>query len=318
MRLFLHAIKSHGFSFLSMPGIVCMGFGIKTTRNCYTGTPSIVIGVKRKIPPHALPPDRLIPRHIDYLPTDVIEVGSIKFLGYALPEPGYPPADQADFRKKRVRPAQPGVSIGHFRTTAGTFGAVVKGNIGNGIAILSNNHILANGTDGYDGLSRPGDPVLQPGPSDRGGPKDIIARLHSFTPLIPENNGKGINTIDAAIAVPYRPDLVKSSILGLGGVSKTSPASPGMPVFKSGRSSAVTRGLIQTTGTTIRVENEDKLYVFEDQIGTTAKSDPGDSGSLMVNQFGRAVGLLFAGSEKYSFANPIDKVLNHFRVSLYV
>ncbi|MFZ5634299.1 MAG: hypothetical protein ACOY40_15780 [Bacillota bacterium] len=316
MRAFLQAIGRHGFSFLSLPGVVSMGMGIKITRNTYTGIPSLVLGVKKKLPLRDIPKDQVIPRHIDNLLTDVIQVGRIKMLGYALPSPQEPPEDQP--RTKRVRPAQPGVSIGHYKVSAGTFGAVVRGNFPGGIAILGNNHILANSTDGHDGRSRIGDPVLQPGPYDNGTASDIIARLQSFSPIIPENKGgqRQLNTIDAAIAVPVEQGLVNNTILGLGPVRGTAPAYPGTPVFKSGRSSGVTRGSVTTVGTTIRVENDDQMYIFADQIGTTAPSEAGDSGSLFINQYGRAVGLLFAGSENQSFANPINPVLKYFRVSL--
>ncbi len=318
MQPYFNAIRMHRFSFLSMPGVISVGLGIKIRKNFYTGFPSLTFGVKKKLSPHSVPSDQLIPRHIDHLPTDVIEVGNIRLLGYALPQPGYPLGDQIDIRQTRLRPAQPGVSIGHYKTTAGTFGAVVKGNFPGGIAILSNNHILANGTSGRDGLSRIGDAILQPGPYDNGTSEDIIARLYSFCPLISEKKfGKGnLNSIDAALAVPIQPDLVTSSILDLGSVSGTAPAQLGMAVLKSGRTTGVTKGMVFSVGNTIRVEGENKTYIFEEQIGITAKSEGGDSGSLVVNQSGKAVGLLASGSKRYTFINPIDKVLDYFGASL--
>jgi len=319
LRVFLKAIKKHRTSFLSMPGVVSIGLGVKVTRNNYTGIPSLVVGVEKKLPVSDIPSEEIIPRSVDRLPTDVVEVGKIKLIGYALPNPEYPPEDQADIRKKRVRPAQPGVSIGHYKITAGTFGAVVRGNFPGGIAILSNNHILANGTDGRDGLAKIGDNILQPGPYDDGGPRDVIAHLHAFSPMIPEKkegSKSHLNKIDAALAIPIQPDLVKSTVLGLGPVKGTARAYPGMMIAKSGRSSGITRGLVFSVNNTLKVEGNEKKYIFENQIGTTALSDNGDSGSLMLDRFGRAVGLLFAGSEKQSFFNPINSVLKHFDVSL--
>lgn len=317
MQPYFNAIRMQRFSFLSMPGVVSVGLGIKIVNNFYTGFPSLTFGVKKKLPPHSIPSDQLIPKYIDYLRTDVVEVGNIKLVGYILPQSGYPFEDQVDIRKTRLRPAQPGVSIGHHKTTAGTFGAIVKGNFPGGVAILSNNHILANGTNGRDGLSRTGDAILQPGPYDNGTFKDIIARLYSFCPLIFEKrSGKGkLNTIDAALAVPIQPDLVKGSILDLGIVRSTIPAKLGMAVFKSGRTTGVTGGSIFSVGNTIRVEGKDNTLIFEEQIGITARSEGGDSGSLVVNKSGKAVGLLFAGSKRYTFINPIDKVFDYFGVS---
>lgn len=319
MQPFFRAVQNHRFPFLSMPGVVSMGLGFKSTRGFFTGIPSLIFGVKKKLPPYFIPKDQLLPRTIDSLPTDVIQVGSISLLGMAMPIPANPPGAPSSFRKTKVRPAQPGVSIGHYKSSTGTFGALVSGDFQDGIAILSNNHILANGTSGHDGLARAGDAILQPGPYDEGGANDVIARLHSYSPLVTEKKGGSgqLNRIDAALAVPVERGLVTGSILGLGPVRSTETAKPGTQIFKSGRSSGVTRGPVFTVGTTIRVESEDKIYIFEDQMGIISRSEPGDSGSLVVSQHGKAVGLLFAGSGKYSFANPINSVLEFFNVTLY-
>lgn len=318
MKPFAVAIRRHSLNFLSLPGIVSIGMGMKNTSYLNTGVPSLVFGVEKKLPIPIIPPDQRIPRILDRLPTDVVEVGKIKLLGYALPPPQAPPGEPEGSRKQKVRPAQPGVSIGHYKTTAGTFGAVVQGDFPNGIAILGNNHILANGTDGNDGLSFPGDPILQPGPYDNGTSKDIIARLYSFSPMLAaKKDGSGpLNSVDAALAIPLEPELITSPVLDLGLVTNTIQAFPGMTVFKSGRSSGVTRGKVTSMDNTIRVKSDKKTYIYQNQIGFTARSEGGDSGALVVNQFGKAVGLLFAGSEKITFANPIDMVLKYFGVTL--
>ncbi|MFZ5642178.1 MAG: hypothetical protein ACOY46_01155 [Bacillota bacterium] len=318
MRPFLNAIGRHRFDFLSMPGIVSVGFGVKVKNGLNTGVPAIVFGVEKKMPPGAVPSGQMIPESLDSLPTDVVQTGKIRFLGYA--PPSYDNGEeQPEFRKKKMRPAQPGVSVGHYRVTAGTLGAVVKGDFPGGVAILSNNHILANGTSGEDGLAFPGDAVLQPGPYDDGRRNDIIARLYAFSPLLPQKEGtRGpVNRIDAALAIPVSPNAVKSTIIELGDVTRTAQAFNRMMVFKSGRSSGVTRGSVISLGNTLQVENDKKKYIFEDQIGMGSMSKSGDSGSLIVNQYGRAVGLLFAGSDEYTYANPIQNVLNYFGVSLY-
>lgn len=318
MQAFFNAIGRHRFSFLSMPGIVSVGLGYKIKNNRFTGVPCLVFGVEKKLSRGILSRDQHIPRSLDKLPTDVIQTGKIRFIGYALPVARLRD-DEVETRKTRVRPAQPGVSIGHYKVTAGTFSALVKGNFPGGMAILSNNHILANGTSGNDGLAFAGDPVMQPGPYDDGGRNDIIGRLYSYSPLIPmQGNQRGpVNRIDAALAIPVDPEMVTSQVLGLGKVSTTARPYPGMMVFKSGRSTGVTSGPVTSVANTLQVENDDRHYYFEDQIATAAMSDGGDSGSLVVSRNGKAVGLLFAGSEKLTYVNPINSVLNHFRASLY-
>ena len=318
LQPFFKVIELHRFSFLCYPGVVSVGLGIKIKNSRFTGIPSLVFGVEKKVALEELPSGQLIPGYIDRLPTDVVQIGKIKMLGYSLPHPKAPPEDQTDFRKTRMRPAQPGVSIGHYKVTAGTLGAIVKGEFPGGIAILSNNHILANGTSGADGLSRKGDRILQPAPYDAGGRRDTIARLYDFSPIIPvEKAGRGpVNVIDSALAIPLDPGYVTDSIVGLGRVSGTADARPGMRVYKSGRSTGVTSGQIVSIGNTIKVANEEKNYVFEEQIGIAAKSGGGDSGSLFVNGQGRAVGLLFAGGDNITYANPIGRVLDFYKVTM--
>src|SRR3546814_9497069 len=58
----------------------------------------------------------------------------------------------------RERLARSGISIGHAATTAGTLGGLVRNRETGAVAILSNNHVLANSNQGAMG-----DAVLQPG-----------------------------------------------------------------------------------------------------------------------------------------------------------
>ncbi len=87
-------------------------------------------------------------------------------------------------RLKRARPAQPGMSIGHHKITAGTFGAVVKDKRSGKPLILSNNHVLANISNGSDGKAKKGDIILQPGSYDGGKEdNDAIGYLERFVPI---------------------------------------------------------------------------------------------------------------------------------------
>jgi len=57
--------------------------------------------------------------------------------------------------------------------------------------------------------------------------------------------------------------------------------------------------------------------VFDGQIVSGSMSQPGDSGSLLVDgESQRAVGLLFAGSNQTTIYNPIDIVLELLAVSI--
>ena len=106
-----------------------------------------------------------VPGAIDGIRTDVYEVGYLR----ALATP-----------RDRFRPTMPGgVSLGHYKITAGTLGALVTDRLTGERLILSNNHVLANVND-----ASAGDPVLQPAPRDGGrNPADVVAHLERFIPL---------------------------------------------------------------------------------------------------------------------------------------
>src|SRR5215213_7067719 len=92
--------------------------------------------------------------------------------------------------QRRVRPLRPGLSVAHPSVTAGTLGGFVR--TPSGIAILSNNHVLA-----ASGTGLVGDPVLQPGPADAGLMADRVAALSAFVRLRDDRP----NAVDAAVAV---------------------------------------------------------------------------------------------------------------------
>ena len=87
-----------------------------------------------------------------------------------------------------------------------------------------------------------------------------------------------------------------------------------LAVKKSGRTTGLTRGEILIIGTTIRVGYNGGTATFYDQIGIQSSAGSfslgGDSGSLIVTESdNRPVGLLFAGSDTWTFANPIGRVI---------
>jgi len=67
--------------------------------------------VRQKVPPSALQADAMVPKSIEGVRTDVLEIGDVRAL---------------QTRTSRWRPAPAGVSLGHFRISAGTFGCMVR------------------------------------------------------------------------------------------------------------------------------------------------------------------------------------------------
>jgi hypothetical protein len=333
MDKYYKALQKHKSRLVGLPNVCGVGVGFKRRDMKRTGNPALIVFVEKKEKWEDLSRGERVPKKIGGLETDVIEIGKVRLLGT---------------RQERHRPAKPGVSIGHYKISAGTFGALVKDVETGERLILSNNHILANGTNGRDGRAEIGDPILQPGPYDGGTSRDRIARLERFIPLErivqePEcqmaagaqNIGNRIikmvrpnyemklvkhtrasNIIDAAVAKPDSPDLVAGEVMELGAVEGVGEPQVGMLVQKSGRSSGLTEGEITAMSVSLRVELDEEEYGwFSHQIVSDCVVNPGDSGSLVLNKESKAVGLVFAGSDQYSVFNVIDNVLKQLKVT---
>jgi hypothetical protein len=174
--------------------------------------------------------------------------------------------------------------------------------------VLSNNHVIS-----AMGSALPGDPISQPGLFDNHcAPKRIVARFTLALRLA--------DNVDAAIAelIDDRMDP-KGEIIGIG-----LPSGQGVPpvvkmkVQKSGRSTGVTHGTIQSIAeikvsyaTSCKGAVEDPM-VFKNQIlivgDGTLFADTGDSGSLVMDDKRQPVGLLFASGSTVVAANPIETV----------
>lgn len=161
----IEAQSLYQHSLLKKPNVVGVAVGFKESNGVVTDQMAVVVLVEQKKPAAALSAEAAIPRELDGLRTDVVEVGYLR----ALQTP-----------KDRFRPVIPsGVSIGHYKVTAGTLGTIVKDRTTSELFILSNNHVLANCNDAL-----PGDVILQPGSIDGGqNPGDVVAKLERFIKL---------------------------------------------------------------------------------------------------------------------------------------
>lgn len=169
--------ESKADELLSFANVVGVAIGHKITEGKNTGQICLTILVEQKLRPELLRREDRLPAAIDGITTDVVESGPL-----TADTSGWHGKPQD--RKEKLRPARPGMSIAHYRVSAGTFGAVAYDIHSGEPLILSNNHVLANGTNGEDGLANVGDPILQPGPRDGGRvPDDVIATLLRFHPL---------------------------------------------------------------------------------------------------------------------------------------
>jgi len=237
------------YNFMARANVVGVGIGEE----------GVTVMVTQKLPLPALDTKDIIPKVILGQPTDVIQVGEIR----ALSDTG------------KWRPAPGGVSIGHYKITAGTFGAPVQDEETGELLMLSNNHVLANSNN-----AEIGDPIYQPGPYDGGNANDTIARLSRFVPIqfgtdggtcpwadgyakignllakiFDSNHRVSVyqvrplvgNLVDAAVAKPINDSDVADYVLGIGVVSGTEGAYLGMGVCKSGRTTGYTEGKVTLT-----------------------------------------------------------------------
>lgn len=326
------------------PNVVGVGTGLREKGGKNTGEKSIIVFVTKKIAPHKLDSAALVPRTMRGKRVDVIEIGEVRLMERAAllsQEDDEGPPSGGD-RLIRRRPAPGGVSIGHYKVTAGTLGCAVKDLETGERFILSNNHVLANSSNGKDGRASAGDPILQPGSYDGGKPdRDVIARLERFIPLcaslqppscvtaryweklgdkilgalrpgyhlyLQKINAEG-NLVDAALARPNAEGDLAVGLMELGEIRGAAEVYPGDEVVFVGRTSGVVRGAViaRDVSLFITMEPGKELY-FIDQLVTTAVSRPGDSGSLLLDGKNQAVGLLFAGSETVSVSNRFENV----------
>ncbi len=329
-------LEKHKNKLLAMKNVVGVGIGFKESVAVSTGSPKLgmVVLVSRKQPEAELETRHVVPKELDGVFTDVIEVGDLRLLN----------------RTDRGVPAQPGVSIGHYKISAGTFGAVVHDRQTGEPLILSNNHVLANGTNGQDNRAKLGDPILLPGPHDGGTlDQDVFGRLYRFKPVqklysqsscvraaaaefwvnalcqvvapaykvqLLRQADSG-NLVDAALAKPVKPQAINPQILEIGEVRGVAEAEVGMPVIKSGRTTGVTKGSVQAVHVTVQVEMGDgEQAVFQDQVIATPMSQGGDSGALVLDEKRKAVGLLFAGSNKTTVFNRIQQVMDQLAITI--
>lgn len=331
--------KQYQFELLRKKNVIGVGIGYKATGGKITDELSLVSLVQNKVDSAELSTADLVPREIQGVITDVVQIG--KVVAYKA-------------RTDRWRPAPPGVSIGHYHITAGTFGTVVRDVATGQRLILSNNHVLANSNE-----ANIGDPILQPGPADGGrAPQDRIADLERFVPIQMDNGNGGddptcgiaqfttslLNTfaqitgsahriqakristaaspnlVDAAVAKPTDDSVITDEIIDIGKVNTVAEAELNMEVTKSGRTTGTTEGQITTLNAIIQVGYGGNLVAtFEDQILTTDMSEPGDSGSLLVSKADKAaVGLLFAGSDTVTVHSPIQFVMDALNVDFNI
>jgi hypothetical protein len=321
-------LKRNRDQLLKRSNVIATGVGYKITGGQITTTLSLVCSVIKKVAASQLSSRDMVPATLEGTPTDVVQTGIIRAL---------------QSTTDKHRPAPGGVSIGHRDITAGTLGCLVQKD--GQKFILSNNHVLANSNQ-----AEIGDPILQPGPYDGGTyPDDHIAALEDFVPIniigqpsecpiatgttsllnglakllgsqvrMEATNQQALeNLVDAAIARPLNSEDVTEEILQIGTIQGATAGELGMAIKKSGRTTGLTNGIIEQVDVSVNVQyGQNQIAMFTDQLMAGAMSQGGDSGSVVLDDNNRLVGLLFAGSDTTTVINRIENVFSALGISV--
>ena len=292
--------------FLSRPGVTGVDVGPKITKGQKTKEISIRVYVEAK---KDVPAKERIPATIDGFKTDVIE------RKFVLHQRAVPVADlkpKAD--TGTYSPLEGGISIGPCLAIGGyiyvgTLGCFVKDRDTNETLMLSNYHVMAEKWD-------EGDNLCQPSRVDGGScPADTVGSL--VRSVLSEH-------VDGAVARVTNRNY-KCHITEIGAVRGKATASVGQAVRKRGRTTGLTYGTVDSIDLTVSIEYDDGDHILRNQIGidvdesqSTEFGNSGDSGSVVVDNNGKVIGLYFAGTSDGSFgvANPIDDVLDELNVDI--
>lgn len=319
---------------LKKKGVIGYALGYKVTGKKHTNKDAIVIFVEHKKPLSKIEKDQIIPDKINGMPTDVrgqkgkistdhVSVQNERYVyvgsdrkdknrnnrkkkeqksRYAYV--GHKPRTGKWGRKRKSRPIKSGMSISHYKGTAGTLGHIFRDK-DNDLVILSNNHVIANRNG-----CQINDIIYQPGVVDGRGKCARIAKLKKYRAI--RNN----TDQDSAIA-RLTTDQVAYDIHGIGIAKGFSKIKLGEGVYKSGRTSGVTSGkVLGIEGTFDILYSNGRSYRMRNCIVTSHMCEYGDSGSILVNDDHEITGLCFAGSDHISIHNDIYPIKRFYDLRL--
>lgn len=293
-------------------GVTGVDIGNKYVGGKKTDELSIRVYVEKK---KGVSAKEMIPKAIKGIKTDVIErifvLHTLRMKAEEL---------EVKVDSGQYDPLVGGISIGPCRTIngyiyGGTLGTIVKDRDSNDIMLLSNFHVMC-----VDNSWSPGDEMCQPARIDGGNcPIDVVGTLQrAFL------GGQ----LDCAVALQTARSH-SCEIVDIGDVKGTATASVNLPVRKRGRTTSLTYGIVDTVDLTVNIDYGGGIGVvtLTDQIGIDVDSSKcskfgisGDSGSVVVNDKHRVVGLYFAGNPvgTYGVANPIQAVLDKLNIKMCI
>ncbi len=273
------------------------------------GTHCVQVLVRTKVASHKLEPQHRIPLEFKSpvftrpVRTDVRAVSHVRLESLVTVQ----------------RPAQPGFDIGNKLGGSGTLTCVALDAEGRRLG-LSCAHVIAP-----NGATDPGAPsgsiVLCPSLTNAE-TLDVLAQAPIGTLVAIRTPGfdeSDVSTnLDAAVFLADDPKSLNAAVADVGvkpqGINDN--VKVGLHVHKVGAVSETTHGVVQAVGLVVKVPYGDDVATFAEQIGISSFTQPGDSGSLVLDENERAVGMHFASADGMSICTPIRRVLAAFACKL--
>lgn len=306
------ALHEKHASWWKQRNVVGLAVGRKVTAGRHGGL-SLVVFVSRKIPRERVPAKHLVPSAVDgskvgirdSIPTDVQQVGK----------------GRIDALISADRPARPGFDVGHRVGGSGTIGCVVQSRATSQRLGLTCAHVLAPVS-----TASPGDRVLVPCLIDARATHVLgRARIGVVDQLLPPSfsDSAVATNVDVATFLPTNPATLDSkiAIVGKPPSSVLSNVTVGLAVRKVGASSELTTGVVRFIHMVFWLAyptpaGDEVTAGFQDVIGISHFSSPGDSGSLVIGDNGKAVGVVLGSTPELTICLPIQRALDALQCDL--
>jgi hypothetical protein len=262
--------------------------------------------VRKKLPLRRLARGQRVPDRVEVsgdgfegtVPTDVREVGWGRLESLA----------------SAKRPERPGFNVGHEQGGSGTLCCVVRTRAEQTRLGLSCAHVI-----GRFGEGQPGEEVLMPGRPEAEALDELaqapIGRLATVAAI-----GFAVEDANTNIdAATFQPDNAtdlnpRVALLSIRPRHVRGAVSLGLAVRKVGYASELTHGTVQAlhvlASFPFPTQQGDRDVWFGEQIGISRFAIEGDSGSLVLDQAGRAIGMHIGSFQNLSVCTPIGRVLD--------
>lgn len=292
------ALAARAFAALKKyPNVHSVGLGGREQKGAPTGELAVRVFVTHKLSPAELGRDSVIPPEFEGLPTDVVEMGQFELLD--LTDIPSMPADQTNDDEQKYRPLKGGIQIqGTAMGGKGTLGFLAKVQGDARVMAVTCYHVL------FDNNHKPqvGMDVGNPSP----GRSCTDCCYGSFGKHVAED----YSTVDAAIASLDPKTQWLAEVQCIGFITGWDTVSPDQAkthtyrVRKYGRTTRLTGGVVtdvNVQGTITDKDLPDRPYTNRMVIKPNAQpgggqvkfADHGDSGSAVVNDDNKIVGVLF-------------------------